>query len=133
MGRKKFSIRLILLIFLIFLLNYLAMEFYWYTSIWYFDMIMHFLGGVWLSLAIIYFSPPQKADLSYALKVLLAVFAIGFGWEIFEVLIDRFITQDIFNLLDTLSDLFFDVSGGAAVLLYLLGRITVSDSGDNAL
>lgn len=109
------------------------MQFYWYTSIWYFDMIMHFLGGIWLSSAFVYFSPPKEIKLVYALKILFVVFAVSFGWEVFEVLIDRFITHDAFNLLDTLSDLFFDMSGGSAAVIYLFPKIMISDSVDNAL
>ena len=53
MTRKDFFIRITGLIFVIFFINYLAMTFHWYSSIWWFDMPMHFMGGLWLGLIFI--------------------------------------------------------------------------------
>ena len=115
--------RLVLIIFFIFLLNYLAMEFYWYSSIWYLDMPMHFLGGVWLGFVSIYFLLPKEISLKFIFKILSIVVFIGAGWEVFEILIDKFVTQDYFNYLDTISDISFDIAGGLFALLYFLKRI----------
>lgn len=122
MDSKKLFIRLIYLIFLIFLLNYLAMHFYWYSSIWYLDMFMHFLGGFWLGLIVIYFVS-FKNETKYIFSLLFIVLSIGLGWEVFEILVSRFITESPFNLLDTISDLFFDIAGGAFSILYFSKRI----------
>ena len=69
MNPRKLLIRLVLFIFLIFLLNYLAMKFYWYSSIWYLDMPMHFLGGAWLGLAYIYLFLPKDNSLKSIFKI----------------------------------------------------------------
>lgn len=123
MEQRRFLIRLILIIFFIFILNYLAMEFYWYTSMWYLDMIMHFLGGFWIGLSSIYFLSIKDLSRNNILKVLLLVFFIGIGWEIFEIQVSNFITNNSFNVLDTLSDLFFDISGGIFSFLYFSKKI----------
>jgi len=122
METKNFLLRLIYLIFSIFLLNYLAMKFYWYSSIWYFDMPMHFLGGFWLGLAILWFFKIKEISSVLILKIILGVLFIGILWEFFEVIVNNYTTQNLFNLLDTLSDLSFDVSGGMFAMLYFFKK-----------
>ena len=122
MDKKKFLIRLIFLIFFIFLLNYLAMKFYWYSSIWYFDMPMHFLGGLFLGLSIIWILSYKNLSLELSLKlifkILLGVLVIGVSWEIFEILFNNIIAQMPFNTLDTISDIFFDLAGGTFAIFF---------------
>ena len=120
---RKFLVRLICLIFLIFILNYLAMKFYWYSSMWYFDMPMHFLGGIWLALALSWFFKIKEISLSLVIKIIFGVLIIGVLWEIFEIIVNNYTTQNPFNLLDTLSDIFFDLSGGCFAILYFLKKI----------
>src|SRR3989338_592396 len=90
MDSEKLLQRLVYLIFLIFLVNFVANKFHWYYSIWYFDMIMHFLGGAWLGLVSLWFFSRTSTSESFrlspelVLKILLFVFFAGLGWEIFE-------------------------------------------------
>ena len=123
MDSKIFLVRTFLLIFLIFILNCLAMKFYWYSSIWYFDMIMHFLGGFWVSLAIIWFFHVKDVSLKLIFKIILGVLLIGFLWEVFEVVIDEIFSKNSFNVLDTISDIFLDLSGGCLAVLYFTKKI----------
>ena len=123
MDSRKFLIRLLLLIFFIFLLNYLAMNFYWYSSIWYFDMLMHFLGGFWLGLTFIWFFKIEKISSKTIFKIILEVLLISILWEVFEVVLDKNITGNIFNVLDTVSDILFDIAGGFFAILYFLKKI----------
>jgi len=123
MDSKKFLVRTFLLVLLIFILNCLAMKFYWYSSIWYFDMIMHFLGGCWVGLAIIWFFHVEDISLKLIFKIILGVLLIGFFWEVFEVIIDEIFSKNSFNILDTISDIFFDLSGGCLAVLYFIKKI----------
>jgi len=123
MNSKNFLIQLVSLIFFIFLLNYLAMKFYWYLSIWYFDMILHFLGGFWLGLAFIWFFKIKEITPKIILKIIFGVLFISIFWELFEILINDFITKKSFNSLDTISDIFFGMAGGFSVLFYFLKKI----------
>ena len=45
MDRKRLFKIAAYLIATLFLLNYAATKLYWYSSIWWFDMPMHLLGG----------------------------------------------------------------------------------------
>lgn len=122
--KQKILKYLFLLIFFIFGLNSLALHFHWYYTVWYFDMPMHFLGGFWTGLFGFYFLTYfLQFDFSAKLfwKIIFFVFFIGIGWEAFEIFVDKTITYNSFNILDTTSDIFFDLAGG--VLVYLLGFI----------
>ncbi len=123
MDRKKLIKRLVQLILFIFIVNFLANKFYWYSSIWYFDMPMHTLGGFWIGLASIYFLPPKNNSLNSVIKILLLVLVIGIGWEIYEIGVNDIIAQNPFNYLDTISDIFFDLAGGTFSILYFFKKI----------
>jgi hypothetical protein len=123
MDSEKLLMRLISLILLIFLLNFLAMKFYWYLSIWYFDMPMHFLGGIWLGLASIYFFPLKDNSLKSIFKIFFIVLLVGVGWEVFEILVNKFTVQDPFNFLDTVSDICFDLAGGLFAIFYFIKKV----------
>jgi len=122
MDRKKLLKRAIYLIFFIFIVNFLANKFYWYSSIWYFDMIMHFLGGFWLGLVCFYLFSLKIFSQEFfhaAFKVSVFVLFIGLGWEIFELVFNNIVAQNPFNYLDASSDIFFDLSGGLCAILYI--------------
>jgi len=123
MDSKKLFKRLTILILFIFVINFFADKFYWYYSIWWFDMPMHFLGGFFVGLVLIWFlsyknfSPELSFDLFF--KIFLGILLIGIGWEIFEILFNNIIAQNSFNILDTVSDICFDASGGLYAILYI--------------
>lgn len=119
MDRKRLFKTLTYLIFFILIVNFLANTFYWYYSIWYFDMPMHFLGGFWVGLAIFYFFPFPDKSIGPVFKILLLIFFIGIGWEVFELFFNNYLAQIPFNALDTASDIFFDLTGGLCAILYL--------------
>ena len=130
MQKKDLSMRVGSLVIFIFFVNYLAMKFYWYSSIWWFDMPMHFLGGLWLGLVFIWLFWGQEFDARLILKILAGVLVIGVLWEIFEVIVNNLTIKDTFNTLDTLSDIFFDLAGGTFAVLYFLKRILLREKDD---
>lgn len=119
MDRKDLFKRLVLLILFIFVINFLANKFFWYYSIRYLDMIMHFIGGFWVGLFTLYLSAEETISSRLIFKILLSVFLVGIGWEIYEALVDKVVAQNSLNVLDTSSDLFFDLLGGLYAILYL--------------
>ena len=123
MDHKKLLKRILFLIFFILIVNYIASSLYWYYSIWWFDMPMHFLGGFWLGLAFLWFLFVEKLSLQLIFKIMVGILLVGFLWEVFEVLVNDAITQNPFNILDTASDVFFDLAGGALAILYYIKRI----------
>jgi hypothetical protein len=81
-------------------------------------MPMHFLGGFWLGLVFIYLFPLQDLSFKSILKISLFLLLVGIGWEVFEIFTKNYITQNPFNALDTISDIFFDLAGGASAIFY---------------
>ena len=112
-------------IILLSLVNFIALKFHWYFSIWYFDMPMHFLGGFCVGLVLMWLLFNENPDftLKFILKISLGVLFIGGSWEIFEILFNNIIAQNRFNVLDTTSDIFFDLSGGLCAILYLWKKL----------
>lgn len=122
-NKKKLSVRIISIIFTILILNTMAMKFHWYFTIWWFDMPMHFLGGFWLGLLIFWLLKIKEISLPEIIKIIIGFLVIAFGWEIFEISIDKIITKNPFNTLDTISDIFFGLSGVLFSLWYLDKKI----------
>jgi len=123
-NRKKLFIRSASLVFFIFLINLVALKFYWYYSIWYFDMIMHFLGGFWLGLILFWVFSIQEVSLKLIFKMILCVLLVSISWEIFEMIVGRIIIQNSLNtMLDSISDIYFDLAGGTLAIVYFLKRI----------
>lgn len=121
MNSPKNIKRILYLILLIFVTNYLANKFYLYSSIWYFDMIMHFLGGFWIGLVCFSFLPSKfllNNPFRLTFVVLLIVLGVGVGWEGFEFIFNNVVAGSPFNTLDTISDIFFDLAGGTFSILF---------------
>lgn len=130
MDRKKLFKRLAYLVFFIFIMNFLANKFYLYSSVWWSDMVMHFLGGFWLGLVFIWMSFYKKTtlelDFSLILKIIAGVLIVGIGWEVFEFYFINYVAENSFNTLDTGSDIFFDLAGGVSATLYFFKRIMIT-------
>ena len=128
MERQEILKRMAKLVFFVFILNFIAGKLNWYISIWYFDMPMHFLGGVFLGFLAFYCAKYFNFDIfnSTFKKQLLYIFfftlVVGIGWEIYEIMINNLIAQNPFNTLDTISDLCFDVSGGMMATFFFLKK-----------
>lgn len=123
MNKKSLLKHLVFLVFFVFIVNFLANKFYWYSSIWYFDMIMHTLGGMSLGMIFMYLFPPKDDSLNSYFKILIFTLFVGIAWEAYEFLFYTMVAGNVFNQLDTISDLFFDLAGGAMASLYFLKKI----------
>lgn len=128
--RTQASMQLLVWVVFLAVMNQLAMKFYWYSAIWWFDIPMHFLGGVFLALLGLWIAQfllfAQKKDFTLAsgvVFVLTFVFLVGSFWEVFEFVVDAYTTMRGFNVLDTVSDLCFDLAGGISALLFSLSGI----------
>jgi len=130
--RKKFSRFIAGLIVFIFLLHSYALYSFLYWRVWWFDNVMHFLGGAWLALITAYFVFFSKRAVNIRLPMpafLLAAVSfaalVGVGWELFEFCVD-FLTGkggvgfNQLGLQDTMGDLFFDLLGGLAAGLVFI-------------
>lgn len=109
----------------IFIVNFLAMKFHWYYVISWFDMPMHFIGGIFVCLLslVVYISYFLKKDSTSSFRRFLFIgvistFIIAVLWEVFEFSLDTFIIIKRQNIFDTISDLFFGLGGSFAATLY---------------
>lgn len=126
-NRKKLAIRIVSLILFIFILMLLTLKFHWFYSIWWFDMPMHILGGFWLGLIFIWLLKPKEFSFSFILKITLGFLFVAFLWEMFELSVDKIITQKPFNMQDTLSDTFFGLAGVFCSMFYFLKNIMTKE------
>lgn len=122
MDPKRLLKQIVVLMIFMFVANQLATKFHWYYSIAWFDMMMHFLGGVWVAMFFLYVF---KAPSTFARKfwvVISSVLVVGILWEVFEFGMGS-IAGDAFNVRDTLSDIFFDLAGGCVAIFAKLRHI----------
>jgi len=123
MERKKFPKSLLLLIFLIAIINTLAVMFSWYWRIPWLDMPMHFLGGLFVgSVALWFYSQNVERRYFRAFPVSIgAVLIVGGLWEVFEFSVDTIVSVSEQNgISDTLSDIIFDIIGGTMAVVYFI-------------
>ena len=102
-----------------------------YFYIWWLDVLLHFLGGLWLGSIAIFFLAPRLEQLRlnpfFVFVVLISLVALGgILWEFFEYGYDLAIGRKGLGPIaqpgvdDTMADLFLDLLGGA--LAYFLFR-----------
>lgn len=112
------------LIITIGILDIIGAVFYLHWAVWWFDTILHFLGGAWVSITVLMLFH-DKLDLNESNKlkiigfVVLSVFIVGLLWEVFEVCFGiTFFNDGPIYLIDTISDLILDICGGFFASLY---------------
>lgn len=120
-SRKDILASLAFTVVFVSIVNFLAIKGLWYYLFWYFDMPMHFLGGVVVMYLLIYIfysriSVQKSSNLFYLLA---GVLIVGLGWEVFEYFLLNVYAGQPFNIIDSTSDIFFDLAGGIWGLLYI--------------
>jgi len=114
-------------------LHLLASKFFWYFSIFWFDMLMHFIGGFVVGTA--YLLGNRFLGRSQVRKkhLLIFVLIISLLWEAYEYIVQYIFHIDgIATLADSISDLGFDMLG-ALLLIFVLylnsrGRYNIDKS-----
>lgn len=103
------------------IVNFVAIKGLWYYLFWYFDMPMHFIGGMTVLFLIVYvfYNQISKKSSIPVYQLLLTVFIIGFAWEVYEQIVSMYISHNPQIYFDSLSDLCFDLAGGIFGLLYI--------------
>jgi len=113
----------------IFFVNVVASLFYWYYTIWWFDMPMHFWGGTFILFGTVYlfyifYRGTQNSILVISINKIVSILFISFLvyllWEVFEYMVNEYTQSLIISPLDSVSDIFFDLSGGIFALIYLV-------------
>ena len=84
----------------------------YYYYYWWFDILTHFLGGMWAGLFCIWLLSKRNRPASFWLW-LTGVLIIGVGWELFEA--GTGLTEFPADTFDTVKDIFVDVAGALSV------------------
>lgn len=128
--QKKLFHWITFIIILIVLLNTFATSFYLYSTLWWFDIPMHFLGGVFTALLSLWFFvrvvPARflpNTLWGWVITVLLSVFIVGLAWEMYELIVDLITGAGDYVYLDAFSDLWNDLAGGCFSLVCFISRI----------
>jgi len=113
------------LIALIAVLHIVAFKLHFYWQFWWFDMLMHFLGGLWVGLSALWFIffsgyvGPFRARLFNTFAVsLFSIVVVGSVWEFFELWIG-FPTEENYTI-DTTIDLIMDIVGAFTGYVYVV-------------
>jgi hypothetical protein len=104
--------------------NWVGTELYLYWSIWWYDIPMHFMGGLWVALVVAWVyafrvNINQKKFSSYVWVVIGGTLVVGIAWELYELCIDATSLADgIHYITDTASDIIMDTAGAIVGALY---------------
>lgn len=100
----------------------IAESLYW--RFWWFDIPMHFAGGLWAGLCAAWIRTYRNERFSIMWCLVFAL-VIGIGWEIFEYSEGIAGGYHINYHVDTLKDIVFDLLGAAAA--YVVARSLVRE------
>lgn len=131
MDRKRLLKHLAYLMFFIFILNSIGLKFYLYYLVWYFDIILHTLGGAWVGLFFFYvFSRNTEvpSGLKSFFKVILGVIVVGLLWEVYEYIVLNYMGGTPWDMVDSSHDIIFDTLGGFLAYFYVKKVIMLEHS-----
>jgi hypothetical protein len=104
-------------------LHLLALKLFLYWTTNWFDIPMHFLGGLLIGLIMVfvcyvsgYFNFPTTHQGSVFAVVLGGVLVVGLAWELWEIFVG--LTDVIADQADTILDVIMDMLGGLVALGY---------------
>lgn len=119
---------------LVAVLHLLAIEHDWYFYFWWFDIMMHFLGGLWVGLITSAYLispknvlfPRSRSFGSLYMPIFIIALIIGVGWELFELLGGIMHLSDRGYLFDSVKDLLNDSLGGLVGATFTYRTFTVN-------
>ena len=110
-------------------LNFISMRFYLYWSFWWMDMIVHFFGGLTVSLATLWvfshlYGFKNWNTLRLITVSLMGSIFIGVIWELFELHFGiTSLSDGVRYVTDTASDISMDIVGGIVGFFYTLNLL----------
>jgi len=127
---RYFSI-VIYLVVIIAALHFLGLTFYLYWILSWFDIVMHFLGGAWVAITVIwllFFSEfsavkthsKSPAPTRLSSVAIISAIIVGVGWEIFEYTTGVTLVSEANYATDTASDLLMDIIGAFSAALFVV-------------
>ena len=120
------------LLVLIAVLHNAASLFYFYWTLWWFDILMHFLGGFWIaSVCLWIFYGNYFRQISRPSRTKLFVFAIlssiilGLAWEAFELATNIILFPEYIP--DSALDMVMDTIGGVFAYFFYVRNYYLND------
>jgi hypothetical protein len=115
--------------FLTFLLNTIGSYFDLYSIFWWYDMPMHFLGGLFTSLLLLYVLIKyfNKIVLNFGSTFIVIItlsLIVGLLWEGYELFL-AILSGNRHILLDSISDICFDIAGAAQGMLIYKRQLSI--------
>jgi uncharacterized BrkB/YihY/UPF0761 family membrane protein len=118
-----------LLILCIAILHIAGTENNLYIKFWWYDVLLHYLGGMWIALATYwiafhsrYISHPRNTIANIALLVIGMTMLVGLGWEIFEYYFGISLAPGEQYVIDTTQDFIMDFLGAATIVVFVVLR-----------
>jgi hypothetical protein len=115
------------MILFIWLINTVAHVLYWYSAMWWFDIPMHILGGMFLALLAGALFFKQMVSLSareQLVTILLFVLIVGLGWELYEYVVQAFVKDVVIaGIPDSIKDMVMDLLGGLITSVFVLRTV----------
>lgn len=120
----------------LFILSFLAIHFNIYYTFPWFDMLMHFLGG--MIAALVLYVILARFDLryyrtaaSFFIAIVVMTFLVGLFWEVAEYVVNYYLPTYAFDPIDTTIDLVADTCGAALSAAFIFIRKRAYDYGNN--
>lgn len=124
---KNLLLSACLLVLFIWLVNTAANHFYWYSAMWWFDIPMHIIGGMFLGLfagALFFKKIRGLSNKEVLVIILLFVLIVGLSWELFEYVVQAFIKgATLASVPDSIKDMVMDLLGGLFTSFFVLRAI----------
>jgi len=126
MSRARLLRILALLVCVIALMQSAAIVFSLYWTLWWYDILLHFLGGIFIGLLVLWvrflsgYFPAPSFPWSHGHLFLFTLFwtlIIGVGWEVFEWLVGNTWSMERYWL-DTTLDVALDLIGSIVASFY---------------
>lgn len=109
------------------LLEVVAMKLYLFSTIFWFDMVMHFAGGFFISMFVLWcMTWFQNEDYSYMtllLYGLVGTVVVGICWELYELYFGITFIDSADYWSDTGMDIVMDTFGGMVAVLYSYNKL----------
>lgn len=118
--RHTLGVSIALLGLIIAALHYMANAYYLYWEWWWMDIVMHFLGGLFIASFVLWWIRYEvpisiRAKVPRFLVAFVAIIIVGTAWEVFEFVVEAH--GAINYVLDTGLDLLMDIVGMLAAYL----------------
>ena len=123
--KKPLFKEMFILLAMVGVLNYVAVVYHLYWSVYEFDSVVHFLGGatlsaffLWLYFFSGFFSPKNRSLKNFLLIAIIGMIFIAVSWEIFELFLGENVLQKSEYAYDTMMDLIMDFLGAVSIAFY---------------